>query len=82
MLKRILPHVCLDVSVIFMVLWVIDRVNEAMHMLSRDIFKIPFFIFLALVFAESVLLIAEQRKDTDAEDEEECEEHKKNENNH
>ena len=63
MLKRILPHVCIDVAVIFMVLWVIDRVNEAMHMLSRDIFKIPFFIFLILVVIQSVLLIACQRRE-------------------
>ena len=46
MLKRILPHVCIDVAVIFLVLWVIDRFNGAMHMLSRDFFKIPFFIFV------------------------------------
>ena len=63
MIKRIIPHVCIDVAVIFIVLWVIDRVNSAMHMLSRDIFKIPFFIFLLLVIAESILLIVYQRKD-------------------
>lgn len=63
MLKRILPHVCIDVAVIFMVLWVIDRFNGAMHMLSRDIFKIPFFIFLILVIVESVLLAVYQRRE-------------------
>jgi hypothetical protein len=65
MLKRILPHVCIDVAVIFIVLWVIDRFNGAMHMLSRDIFKIPFFIFLLLVIVESVLLIVHQRRELD-----------------
>ena len=65
MLKRILPHVCIDVAVIFIVLWVIDRFNGAMHMLSRDIFKIPFFIFLLLVIIESVLLIVHQRREPD-----------------
>ena len=63
MLKRILPHVCIDVAVIFIVLWVIDRFNGAMHMLSRDIFKIPFFVFLVLVIIESVLLIVHQRRE-------------------
>ena len=65
MLKRILPHVCIDVAGIFLVLWVIDRFNGAMHMLSRDVFKIPFFIFLLLVIIESVLLIIHQRRELD-----------------
>ena len=61
-LTRALPHICIDMAMIFVVLWVFDRYNSAMHFLTRDIFKIPFFIFLLLVLAESVLLIAEQRK--------------------
>ena len=63
MFKRILPHICLDMAVIFMVLWVIDRVNGAMNMLGRDVFKFPFGVFLVLVFIESVLWIADQRKE-------------------
>ena len=63
MMKRVLPHVCIDVAVIFIVLWIIDRFNGAMHMLSRDIFKIPFFIFLLLVIIESVVLIIHQRRE-------------------
>ena len=61
-MKRILPHICLDIAVIFIVLWVLDRVNGAMQFLSRDVFKIPFLIFLILVIAESVVLIARQRR--------------------
>ena len=61
-MKKILPHICLDVAVIFMVLWVLDRVNGAMQFLSRDVFKIPFLVFLILVIVESVLLIACQRR--------------------
>ncbi len=63
MFKKILPHICIDTAVIFLVLWVIDRVNSSMHMLSRDVFKIPFGIFLVLVAIESVLLIIYQRKE-------------------
>lgn len=62
MLKKILPHICLDMAVIFLVLWVIDRFNGAMNMLGRDTFKIPFAVFLVLVLAESVLLIVKQRR--------------------
>jgi len=61
--KRILPHICIDVAVIFMVLWVIDRFNGAMNMLGRDVFKIPFMIFLVLVVIEAVIHIVEQRRE-------------------
>ena len=63
MFKRILPHICIDTAVIFLVLWVIDRFNGAMQMLSRDVFKIPFAVFLVLVIAESIVLIIYQRKE-------------------
>ena len=63
MLKKILPHICLDMAVIFMVLWVIDRVNGAMNMLGRDVFKIPFIIFLILVVILSVIRIVDDRKE-------------------
>ena len=62
MFKKILPHLCLDTAVVFLVLFVLDRVNEAMHFLSRDVFKIPFAIFLVLVIVESVILIIDQRR--------------------
>ena len=61
-MKKILPHICLDVAVIFIVLWICDRVNGAMHFLSRDVFKIPFLIFLILVIVESIVLIVYQRR--------------------
>ena len=63
MFKRILPHICIDVAVIFLVLWVLDRVNGAMQFLSRDVFKIPFLVFLVLVIIESVILIVYQRRE-------------------
>ena len=62
MFKRILPHICIDVAFIFLTLWVLDRFNGAMQFLSRDVFKIPFLVFLILVIIESVILIAHQRR--------------------
>lgn len=62
-MKKILPHICLDVAVIFLILWVLDRVNGVMHFLSRDVFKIPFLVFLILVIIESVILIIYQRRE-------------------
>lgn len=61
-MKKILPHICLDVAVIFIVIWICDRFNAAMHFLSRDVFKIPFLIFLILVIIESIILIVCQRR--------------------
>ena len=60
MFKRILPHICLDMAVIFIILWVMDR--YMLQILSRDTFKIPLLLFLVLVIIESVLLIFSQRK--------------------
>lgn len=62
-MKKILPHICIDVAVIFLVLWVLDRFNGAMQFLSRDVFKIPLLVFLVLVIAESVILIVYQRRE-------------------
>ena len=63
MFKKILPHICIDTAVIFLVLWVLDRFNGAMQFLSRDVFKIPFLVFLVLVIIESVILIVYQRRE-------------------
>lgn len=63
MLKKILPHICLDMAVIFLVLWVIDRFNGAMNMLGRDTFKIPFAVFLVLVLIQSLVMIVKQRRE-------------------
>ena len=63
MIRRLLPHMTMDIAVIFLVLWVLDRVNGVMHFLSRDVFKIPFAVFLVLVCIESVLLIIRQRRE-------------------
>ena len=62
-MKKILPHICVDLAVIFLVLWVIDRVNGAMNMLGRDVFKIPFAVFLVLVIILSVYCIIDQRRE-------------------
>ena len=60
MFKKILPHINIVLSVIFLVLWTIDRFNSAVHFLARDDFKIPFMIFLLLVLIQSVLEVARQ----------------------
>ena len=63
MMRRLLPHITMDTAVIFLVLWVIDRINGPMNMLGRDVFKIPLMVFLLLVIVQSVLWIIEQRRE-------------------
>ena len=63
MMRRLLPHIIMDTAVIFLVLWVIDRINGPMNMLGRDVFKIPLMVFLLLVIVQSVLWIIEQRRE-------------------
>ncbi len=61
MFKRILPHICIDMAVVFIILWIMDR--YIVQLLSRDTFKIPFLVFLVLVIVESLILIVKQRKE-------------------
>lgn len=61
-MKRLFPHICMDLSFIFLTLCVLDQFNPAMHFLSRNIFKIPLMIYLLLVIVQSVQAIAANRK--------------------
>lgn len=65
MFKKILPHACIVLSVIFLVLWVLDRFNAAMHFLSRDVFKFPFLVFLILVLILAVSEVVRQFREDD-----------------
>ena len=62
MFKRILPHICIDMAVIFIILWIMDRFC-VLQLLSRETFKIPFLVFLFFVVTESILLIIHQRRE-------------------
>ena len=61
MIQKILPHICIVMAVVFIILWIMDR--YIVQILSRDTFKIPLLVFLVLVLIESVLLIVYQRKE-------------------
>ncbi len=69
MFKRILPHICIDMAVIFLILWIMDRFC-VLQLLSRETFKIPFAVFLVLVITESILLIIRQRSESSVSEEE------------
>lgn len=62
-LRSVLPHLCLIGSLIMIVLFVIDRINPAMHMVGgHTVFNTFLFIFSVLVFIFSVERIIIDRK--------------------
>ncbi len=62
MLKSIAPHLSLVMSVMMLVFFVIDRVNEAMNFIGNDTFDITLLIFSIITIITSVYLIAENRR--------------------
>lgn len=62
MLKRVLPHICIIISVMMLVFYVIDQVNSAMSFIDNDIFKTLLLFYCIVVIASSVYLIASNRR--------------------
>ena len=62
-LRAMLPHAAILIANMYIVFFLIDRVNSAMNMLGRDVFKIPFAVFLVLVIIFCVISIVDQRRE-------------------
>jgi len=62
MLKRILPHICIVISVMMLVFYVIDRFNSAMNFIGNDTFNTLLVIYSVAVIASSVYLVADNRR--------------------
>lgn len=62
MFKRVIPHLCLVISVMMLVLFVIDRVNEAMNFIGNDVFDILLLIYCLTAIPTSLYLIADNRR--------------------
>ncbi|MGI6326567.1 MAG: hypothetical protein ACOX1U_06330 [Saccharofermentanales bacterium] len=62
MLKKVLPHICIIISVMMLTFYVIDRVNSAMSFLNNDIFKNLLLVYCLAVIATSIFLIADNRR--------------------
>ena len=62
MLKKVLPHICIIISVMMLTFYVIDRVNSAMSFLNNDIFKNLLLVYCLAVIATSIFLIAYNRR--------------------
>lgn len=62
MFKRVIPHLSLVISVMMLVLFVIDRVNEAMNFIGNDVFDILLLVYCLTAIPTAVFLIADNRR--------------------
>lgn len=62
MLKRALPHLCIIISVMMLVLYTIDQFNGAMNFINNNIFKTLLLFYSIIVIVTSIFLIAENRR--------------------
>jgi hypothetical protein len=62
MFQKILPHVCIVLSLVMLTFLIIDQVNSAMAFINNQGTKILMMIFCALVIALAVWAVREQRK--------------------
>lgn len=62
MLRKILPHVAIVISVVYFVLFSIDRVNTAMGFISNDITKWLLVILGAVSIWNAVLIVRDDRR--------------------
>jgi len=62
MLRKILPHICIIISLMMLTLYVIDRINSAMNFIDNDYFKFLLLIYCLAVIPTSIYLIADNRR--------------------
>jgi len=61
-LKRILPHICIVISVSMFAFFIVDQVNSAVNFINNQGSKIILMILCILTFISSFLFIGEMRK--------------------
>ena len=61
MLKKILPHICIIISVCMFAFLIVDQINSAVNFINQGS-KIIFMILCLLTVVSSILFIGEMRK--------------------
>lgn len=61
-MKRILPHICIIISVMMIVFYVIDQINSAMNFINNDIYKTLLLVYSIIVIVSSIFMIVENRR--------------------
>lgn len=62
MLHKILPHICIILSLMMLTFFVIDQVNRAMGFMDNDFFRGLFVIYCLVVAVTAGLMIADNRR--------------------
>ena len=62
MLRKILPHAAIVISVMYFIFFVIDKVNEPMAFVNNGITKALLLVMCVITVVNSVLLIREDRE--------------------
>lgn len=63
MLKKIIPHICIVLSIMFGVFIVLDGFNPAMAFLTSDLSKAVFWLLIFFTLVLAILYIKKQRED-------------------
>ena len=61
MLRKLLPHAAIILSLMYFVFFFIDRVNSVMAFIDNDITKALLFVLCVISIANSLFLIREDR---------------------
>lgn len=61
-LRRILPHLCLVISIMMLVFYVIDTMNDAMGFLRGEVFRTLLLIYCIVAILTSIILIVVNEK--------------------
>lgn len=61
-LRKILPHFCIIMGLVFMTLLIIDQMNDAMGFITDQITKVMMMVSWPLVILSSALYAYDQRK--------------------
>ena len=61
MLRKILPHAAIIMSLMYFVFFFIDKVNTAMAFINNDMTKVFLFILCIITIANALLIIADDR---------------------
>jgi hypothetical protein len=62
MLKKLIPHICIVLSLMMLTFYVVDEFNPGMNFVGNDIFKVLLVIYGIATIVASAFLIAYNKK--------------------
>ena len=62
MLKKLIPHICIIISLMMLTFFILDKFNPGMNFVGNEIFKVLLFIYgIATIIASACLIIYNRR---------------------